>query len=233
MLLDNTEPYSMHITYNDNAMVNTMKFLKSIFNNSQVFDALKIDKVIKEKAKKAFKKGIECILNTQIIVDGERTVWCAQHDAKTLAPAKARSYELASFSGAESVDIVLLLMEEKKPSMEIIASVNGAVNWFKNHKIEGLKIEREIQENGKRNRIVVKDKNAPTLWARFYDLDTEMPYFCDRDGIKKKTLAEIGYNRRNGYSWYTNKPQVALDKHQEWLLQTICYSDVLDYLISN
>ncbi|MFI1744057.1 pectate lyase [Thalassobellus sediminis] len=217
ILLDHTEPYSMHITYNDNAMVNIMIFLKKIYNSNQVFTSLKLNKSIKRKAKKAFYKGIACILNTQIIVKGKRTIWCAQHDAKTLAPANARSYELASFSGAESVNIILLLMEEETPSNKIIASVNGAINWFKNHKIEGIKVKEEIQTNGKRNRIVVKDENASPLWGRFYDLDTEKPYFCDRDGIKKKTLAEIGYNRRNGYSWYTNAPEKILKKYPEWL----------------
>ena len=51
------------------------------------------------------------------------------------------------------------------------------------------------------------------MWARFYDLDTELPFVCDRDGIKKKTLEEIGYERRNGYSWYTTDPQEIIDKY--------------------
>ena len=54
------------------------------------------------------------------------------------------------------------------------------------------------------------------MWARFYDLETELPYVCDRDGIKKKSLEEIGYERRNGYSWYTDKPQEVLGKYPVW-----------------
>ncbi|WP_308992181.1 pectate lyase [Mariniflexile litorale] len=231
--LDNTEPYSMHITYNDDAMVNTMQFLKNIFTSNKEFNTLKLDDNIKLKAKNAFNMGIECILNTQIIVDNQPTIWCAQHNENTLAPANARSYELASFSGSESVGILLLLMDIEKPSKKIIASINGAIKWFETHKIEGIKIETETQVDGKRNRIVVKDENAPILWARFYDLETEKPYFCDRDGIKKNSLAEIGHNRRNGYSWYTNRPEEALKKHKEWLWKRICYSDLLDYFIVN
>jgi pectinesterase len=39
---------------------------------------------------------------------------------------------------------------------------------------------------------------------------------CDRDGIKKSTLDEIGYERRNGYSWYTGEPQKVLDVYLKW-----------------
>ena len=33
-------------------------------------------------------RGIECILKTQVTINGTLTIWCAQHDEKTLAPAK-------------------------------------------------------------------------------------------------------------------------------------------------
>jgi pectinesterase len=62
----------------------------------------------------------------------------------------------------------------------------------------------------------VEDSNAPTLWGRFYDLETSTIYFCSRDGIKRKSLAEISHERRNGYSWYTRAPQRALKRYSEW-----------------
>ncbi|MBU1822468.1 MAG: pectate lyase, partial [Bacteroidetes bacterium] len=202
--------YSGHITYNDNAMVNTMEFLRDVFSDQQVFASMQLSDGVKSKAQKAFDKGISCILNTQIVVDGKRTVWCAQHDENTLAPAKARAYELESFSGAESVGITRLLMSLENPSKEVIASVNGAVKWFEEHKVEGIKLERELDQDGKKNVVVVADKNAPALWARFYDLETKKPYFCDRDGIKRNALADIGSERRNGYSWYTSAPAAVI-----------------------
>lgn len=213
--------YSAHITYNDNAMVNTMKFLKEIYSDNKEYSSLQIKNDLTSKAKKAFEKGIDCILKTQIMVDGKPTVWCAQHDEITLAPANARSYELASFSGAESVNIILLLMEVEKPSKEIIASIEGAIKWFESHEIEGIKLESIINSEGQKDKIVVEDESAPTLWARFYDLDTEKPYFCDRDGIKKNTFSEIGHDRRNGYSWYTNAPEKVLKYYPEWKTKTL------------
>lgn len=209
--------YSGHITYNDNAMVNIMKMVKEIISNSEEYASLQISSNTRARAKEAFDKGIQCFLDTQIIYNGQPTVWCAQHDSLTLAPAKARSYELPSFSGSESVGIVSLLMDIENPSPAIITSINGAIQWFENNKIEGIRIETEIKKGGKKNRIVVEDPDAPALWGRFYDLETCKIYFCSRDGIKKNTLAEISDERRNGYSWYINGPEKVLKKYPEWL----------------
>ncbi len=211
--------YSGHITYNDYAMVNIMKFLKEIGSDNTAYASLHLSTDTKAKAKKAFDKGIQCFLDTQIIYQGKPAVWCAQHDSITLAPAKARSYELPSFSGSESVGIVQMLMDIANPSKEIVAAVNGAVQWFENNRIEGIKIETETQKDGKKNRIVVEDENARTLWGRFYDLETSTIYFCSRDGIKRNSLAEISDDRRNGYSWYTNSPEKVLKRYPEWLAE--------------
>ena len=208
--------YSGHITFNDGAMVNVMNFLKSIFENNENFTSLNISDELKNKSRASFNNGVKCILNSQIRVKEKPTVWCAQHDEKTLAPVNARSYELASFSGAESVGIIQLLMRIDNPSKEIINAVNGAIKWFKENKIEGIKLSSIINSEGLRDNIVVEDKNAPAIWARFYDLETGKPYFCDRDGIKRKTFAEMGYNRRNGYSWYTYAPEKLLKMYPEW-----------------
>ncbi len=211
--------YSGHITYNDDVMVNILKFLDEIISDDKEFAALQISKENKIKAQIAYKMGVDCILESQIIVDNEPTVWCAQHDENTLAPAKARSYELPSFSGSESVGITMLLMGIDNPSTDIIAAVNGAVEWFENNKVQGIKLESETAKNGKKNRIVVEDKTASPLWGRFYDLETSKTFFCSRDGIKKNSLAEISHERRNGYSWYTSSPGKVLKEYSAWRMK--------------
>ena len=65
--------------------------------------------------------------------------------------------------------------------------------------------------------MLVKDEKNE-MWARFYDLETGEPFFCGRDGIKKKTVAEIEYERRTGYAWYGKWPKDLIDKkYPEWL----------------
>jgi len=207
--------YSRHITYNDESMVNIMKVMDAIGTRSNFF-SITVDEQTALKAQQAWEKGIQVILKSQYIQNGELTVWCAQHDEVTLEPVQARSYELPSLSGGESAGIVLMLMEIENPSREVANAIQSAVRWFEKTKIEGIKIERHVRTNGARDLRVVKDENAPPHWARFYGLTDNRPFFCDRDGIKKYSLEEIGIERRNGYSWYTDNPQAVLDLYEEW-----------------
>ena len=132
--------YQVHITYNDNAIVNVLKIFRDVMKDREPFDGGLVDSQMRERTAKAFDKGIDCILATQIVVDGEPTVWCQQHDRETLLPAKARAYELPSFCTQESAAIVFLLMQISKPDERIVRAVNGAMKWFDEHKITGHRL---------------------------------------------------------------------------------------------
>ena len=191
--------YYDRITFNDGAMVRVLEFVREVARDTRyAFLAPQTH----EACRKAFDLGIACILKCQIVVDGKPAVWCAQHDETTFAPAKARSYELPSFSGSESVGIVRLLLSLEKPTPEIRAAIEGAVAWLEAHKVTGLRLEKETDKDGKPDLVMIPDPKAPALWARFYDLKTGAPFVCDRDGIPKPKLADIGSERRNGYSWF-------------------------------
>lgn len=207
--------YYTHITFNDNAIINIMGMLRDINNNNPLFSSITSPEFLK-RSEAAYKKGIDCILKTQIKVNGKPTIWCAQHDEKTFLPAKARTYELPSFSGGESCGIIKFLMEIPDPSRAVINSVQGAVQWLDSHRIKNTRWDFFTNSDGKRDRRIVSDPGAGDLWARFYDLETEQPFVCDREGIKKKNLEEIGYERRTGYSWYTNAPQEVMDLYSGW-----------------
>ena len=203
--------YHRHITFNDDAMVRLLEFLRET-TRSGPYGFLGAQR--KKAATDAFERGVQCILKCQIKVKGRLTVWCAQHDEKDYSPQGGRTFELASLSGAESVGIVRLLMSLEKPSPEVIRAIEGAVAWFQTAKINGLRVEVTADPLGPRgkNKIVVPDVSAPPLWARFYDISSNQPIFVDRDGIARSSLAEIGYERRNGYSWYGSWPQRLLER---------------------
>lgn len=206
--------YYTHITFNDNAMVNVLQLFQDIVvKNKYPFIQ---DEKVRTSIKKALDKGIQCILKCQVVQNGKLTVWCAQHDEQTLLPAQARAYELPSLSGSESAGIVLFLMNLENPGREVINAVHAAVSWFEKVKIEGISIQQFTNPEGKNDRQVVHDLNASPLWARFYTLEDNRPFFCDRDGIKKYSLSEIGHERRNGYSWYTGEPLKVLEKYRQW-----------------
>jgi pectate lyase len=186
--------YSQHITFNDGAMVGIMTLLREIASND---DDDFVSKNTRERASDAFDRGVRCILDCQIQVDGRLTVWCAQHDRNTLEPRGARSYEHPSLSGGESARIVCLLMGLDDPPDEIRRSIRAAVEWYRESRITGI---RFVKVDG--DRKVVRDPSAPPLWARFYEIESNRPIFSGRDGVIKYDVSEIEAERRNGYSWY-------------------------------
>jgi PelA/Pel-15E family pectate lyase len=193
--------YYTHITFNDDAMIGVLELLRTLAQGKSAL----VNPKRRAACAVAVAKGINCILKCQVIKDGKKTVWCAQHDEQTFAPAKARAYELPSLSGSETVPIVRFLMAERR-TPTITEAVESAVAWLQAAKLTGIRVEKQGDD-----RVVVQDPKVTPLWARFYDLETNKPFFCGRDGIKRATLAEIEKERRMGYSWYTDRAQSLLD----------------------
>lgn len=208
--------YQYHITYNDDAMVNTMTLLRDAASATSPYDSDICDEAMRQRMLQAFQKGIECILATQIVVDGQPTVWCQQHDRETLAPAKARAYELPSFCSQESAAIVKLLMEIPNPDKRIVKAVDGAMKWFEENRVKGVTYKRE-NINGKWQASLIGNPDDDTpVWARYYDLVNCRPFVCDRDGIPRLHLEEIGEERRNGYAWYNDRPAGLFPLYEDW-----------------
>lgn len=203
--------YHRHLTFNDDAMVRLMGFLRESWSSDRYGF---LDDSRKQAARAAFERGVECILRCQIKVEGRLTAWCAQHDEKDFSPRSARAYELVSLSGAESVGIVRLLMSLEAPSPEVVRAIEGAVAWFETAQLKGLKVVQvdDPQAPKGKDRRVIEDPAAAPLWARFYEIGSNRPIYCDRDGVAKFKLSEIGYERRNGYSWLGSWPQAILAK---------------------
>ncbi|MDQ8184348.1 pectate lyase [Pelagicoccus sp. SDUM812002] len=193
------EGYYSHITFNDNATVRVLNLLKKVERAEAPWKGL--GNSIRERAGDAVERGIECILKTQIRVDGQLTAWCAQHDVETLAPAKARAFELVSLSGGESVEIVRFLMDIEEPSPRVVAAIEGAVAWFTEVAIPGKRADRIKDENGNYDRVL-RDDPEEDLWARFYEIGTNRPIFVGRDSVVHYELSEIEQERRGGYGYY-------------------------------
>ena len=209
--------YNRHITFNDNSMVRILEFLRGIAESSD-YTFLETDRRVAAKA--AFDRGIRCILKCQIIVNGRRTVWCAQHDEVDLRPRPARSYELESLSGAESAAVLKLLMSLDNPGPELRRAIQAGVAWFESAKITGIRIER-VQGD----RVVVEDPKAAPIWARFYEIKTNRPFFCGRDGVRKYRYSEIEAERRNGYAWYGGWGKDVAKAYDKWKEQWLDKKD--------
>ena len=187
--------YSDHVTLNDNAMVRAMVTMMDIANKTSPFDSDIIDDATRSKMKSALDKAIQYLLKAQIVNNGNLTVWCAQHDTANYAPRPARAYELESKSGSESAGVVWFLMNWPEQTEAIQKAVKGAIAWYKKTKVTGLYFNKKAGTFDKR------DGNV--LWYRFYEVNNDNYFFCDRDGASTKTqdFTKISEERRTGYQW--------------------------------
>lgn len=210
------------ITYNDDVMVGIMNLLLDIREGAEHFAWL--DEARRVKVGAALERAISVTLACQIEMDGRKTAWCQQHDHQTLKPVGARTFELPSVSGEESVGVVRFLMRLKNPATEVRSAVEAAVEWFEHAAIRGIRVERIPipaerfdYHTATHDVVVVEDLNAPPIWARYYDLETGRPFFCNRDGRKVGSLAEVEMERRTGYAWYGHWPEKLLrEEYPRW-----------------
>jgi PelA/Pel-15E family pectate lyase len=159
-------------------------------------------------------RALDCILVTQVMVRGKRTVWAQQHDALTLAPVAGRNYEPAALSSGESADVLMFLMRLPHPSATVIAAVHAGVAWLKAAAITGQEWVGGRDTPGGRH-LEAKPGAGP-IWARYYSISTGMPVFGDRDKTIHDDVSELSLERRNGYAWYSSGPQQALGVYAVW-----------------
>jgi PelA/Pel-15E family pectate lyase len=213
--------YSSHITFNDGAFLGVMGTLRKINDNNPIFSFVGND--IRKEVKRAFDKGLECIMKCQIVSNGRLTAWCQQHNETDLSPAWARAYEMPAICNGESVQIVQFLMNLDHPDKRIIEAVQSAVKWFDESKIYNTRVktipappEKTPYKINTIDKIVEVDSTAPPIWTRYYEIGSEKPLFSDRNSKLLYSMAEVSRERRSGYGWYTYAPQTALDKYPEW-----------------
>jgi PelA/Pel-15E family pectate lyase len=210
-----TSSYRIHITFNDNAMVNALNILYDVSTAKAPFSIVGTD--LQSEAGLAVKLGIECILNCQISYKGIKSMWCAQHDSKTLLPAKGRAYEHPSIASSESAGILAFLMSLDQPSNEVKECIRTSMLF-----IDKLKLKDQIIERINDDYQIKKTNfNPDPSWARFYSLDNLVPIFSGRDGIIKLSIGEIEEERRKGYGWYGTWPKSILKDYPKWVKKNV------------
>lgn len=200
--------YHEAITLNDNAMVHVLEVLLAITSRKPSFAF--VEDALRQRVQAAFDKGIACVLAMQVKVDRKLTVWCAQHEPLSLAPAHARSKEPPSLSGGESTEMLKFLMRSGPLTDEVKTAIEAGVAWLDTHRITGLR--KNTKEKGKTD--YVSDPNSSEVyWARFNDLKTGKPIFPgSQDGILYPTYTEMAAKNKVAYDFLTNKPRDVIGK---------------------
>lgn len=195
------------ITFNDKCMVNLLELLRSVTDGEPGYETLAPG--LKAAAADALLRGINLILMSQYQHQGQFSIWPAQLDPFSLAPAPARAFEPAALASQESAEILLFLMSLPKPPAVVVQAVDDAMAWLTAHQISGWHWDKHAGR-------LVADEVAKPIWARFYDPVSQEPVFGDRDGKVYGRVDQISEERRLGYAWYSNGPAKLTKKYREW-----------------
>jgi PelA/Pel-15E family pectate lyase len=188
--------YHDDITFNDSAMTHILELLHAVTINEPSYTFL--DETHRKQAAEALAKGMACLLRTQVVQNGTKTVWCSQFDPLTLQPTSARKMEPATLSGLESAQILKFLMTIPRPSPELVACIESGLKWFENAKIATA-------------------DSTQARWARFYDLKTGKPVFPGRDGVLYETFEAMAATNKLGYDYYTTQPgSIITNGQKKW-----------------
>jgi len=202
--------YHDGITYNDNAMLNVLELLRDVAVGTNEFAFVPAS--VRARARAILKRGLDCVLATQVIVNGQRTAWCQQYDPLTRQPASARNYEMPSLASSESASLVSFLMQLPDPDSNVVAAVHAAAVWFGKIKIENKAYQLV---HGQGRQLVDAQGHGP-LWARYYEIGANRPIFGDRDRSIHDDVNEISLERRNGYAWFRDAPKNLLEQYAFW-----------------
>jgi PelA/Pel-15E family pectate lyase len=201
--------YSNYVTFNDDAMVRVLGMLdfaeqKKPPLSGDIFTADQLARI-----STAISNAIDFILKAQIAQAGLKTVWCAQHDPTSYEPRGARSYELPSKSGKESVGVIAFLMSRPQ-TPEIKAAAQAAIAWFKSDAVKVLNTAYVSRPAGSTDDTYnpIQPRTGSTIWYRFYDLAQDVGFFSGRlptdnpPGTGKQyDIMAIEPERRYGYQW--------------------------------
>jgi PelA/Pel-15E family pectate lyase len=201
--------YSNYVTFNDDAMVRVLGMLdlaakKATPLGGDVFTADQLTRI-----STAIANAIAFILKAQIVQGAVKTVWCAQHDPTSYEPRGARSYELASKSGKESVGVIAFLMSQPQ-TPAVKAAAQAAIAWFKSDavKVANTAYVSRPSSNTDDNYNPIQARSGSTMWYRFYDVNQDVGFFSGRlptdnppgEG-KQYDIMKIEPERRYGYQW--------------------------------
>jgi PelA/Pel-15E family pectate lyase len=206
--------YHDAITFNDNAVTEAAAVLTDAASGTGDYAFAPAD--LRQQAAAASARALDCILATQIVVHGKRTIWAQQHDALTLEPVSGRNFEPTAIATGESADVLLYLMSLAHPSKAVVEAVRAGANYLKSTAIYGQQWTGGWRTTEGGRHLVAKAGAGP-IWPRYLSLTTGKPIFGDRDKTIHDDVSELTLERRNGYDWYSAGPQRAIDAYAGWV----------------
>ncbi len=206
--------YENMATINDDATINVLDLLFRIKNREGYFNRNLIDETTRIEASDAFDRGLEFLLGAQIEVDGQLTVWAAQHNPLTYLPEAGRGFEPVALVSKESIHIIWFLESlDMEDDAKIRKSITAARNWVEEVVVRNVKYHRE----GVDGEYFVPEAGVNT-WYRFYEIGTNEPLYGISEGNSSHDIMDLDIERRHNYGWagsWGGKRFFSLTRHQD------------------
>ncbi|MCR8630104.1 pectate lyase [Paenibacillus radicis (ex Xue et al. 2023)] len=190
--------YNSTIAYADNAMISVLTLFNDVarLNDQQFVFVRNNNQSLVSLMDKALQKGIDCIVKTQIQVNGTLTGWSSHHHPVNLSPVIGKTYERPGINATETTRIAQFLMNVRNPSNEVKAAAEAAVNWLTSVKINDkimITVSDITMNNGIERYLV--DQPGHVTWARNYKVSGSsfVPFFSDRQ-ITRGDIPLMNFN---------------------------------------
>ncbi len=161
-------------------------------------------------------RSIAALLDMQVRVGGQPTIWAQQYDPLTRQPVGARNFEPIALATGESAVALRFLMKQPDPSPAMRRAIDAGAAWFAAHALHNVAWTGK-EPDGRR---LVAEAGAKPLWARFYDPATQKPIFGDRDRSIHDDVNAISLERRNGYAWFNTSGTGVASAYAKWRKQS-------------
>lgn len=199
--------YSNQVTFNDNAMVRVLALFAHAAEGKAPLGGDLFSAQQRARLEPALARATDFLLKAQIVQDGVKTVWCAQHDPVSYAAVGGRSFELPSKSGQESVLIVAFLMS--RPQTPAVASAaKAAIAWYRRSAVQLKDVAFDARSTRAAGISPFVASPGTTTWYRFYDLAADTGFFSGRlptdktPGVGKQyDIMKLGVESRYTYQW--------------------------------
>ena len=191
--------YSNMVAFNDHSMVRVMLLLRDIEDGYGPFSGELVEELSFANISSSLDLAMDYILNSQIIVEGEPTIWCQQHEPETYAPVHGRPYELPGRASWESSGVTALLLNWPDRSQRIENATSGAVQWFHDNVIMNktyIYLTSGYWENGN-----ITESDGGMMWYRFYNLTDDQFFMAGRDSVKVYHTWDLSVEMKTSYTW--------------------------------
>jgi pectinesterase len=189
--------------FGDDATVEVLRLLRDAARGDDTF----VGDERRQRARASLERGIRCVLDSQVVVDGRRTGWSGLHDPLTLAPFGLRGDP--GLAAAATAEVLGFLMEQDSDDPRVAVAVHGGAAWLRETMLWGLAYAPRTEP--------VPTPGAGPFWARDYETGWNRPLFQLGGGEAVNDWRRVPAGGWTQDGWLTDAPARVLAHYDAWV----------------